>query len=112
MIKLMIAVKRKPGLSHEQFRQHLSMQHARLIKACPATAKYLRKYVQSYSMPAGLGGHDNAFDGAAELYFDTVEDMNKFFSDPDYLAQVNPDEGRFADLERSMFFVTEERQVI
>ncbi|NVD69595.1 EthD domain-containing protein [Duganella sp. BJB1802] len=112
MIKLIIAVKRNPSLTPQQFREHLSTQHARLIKACPATTRYMPKYVQNYSLPAAPGDPENAFDGCAELYFNTVEDMHRFFSDPDYLRDVRPDEDRFSDRERCVFFVTEERQVI
>lgn len=112
MIKLLIVVKRNPSLSLDQFREHLSTQHARLIRACPATHKYLRKYVQSYSLPVGFGDQEAPFDGAAELYFDDVGGMNAFFSDPDYLESVRPDEARFADVERCVFYVTSEQQII
>lgn len=112
MIKLMIAIKRKPGLTHEQFREHLSSLHAQLVLACPATRKYVRKYVQSYTLPSSAPGQGKAFDGASELWFDTTEDMDRFFADPDYLADVRPDEGRFSDLDETAFFVTEERQIV
>jgi hypothetical protein len=41
-----------------------------------------------------------------------MEDMNRFYSDPDYLAGIKPDEGRFADMERTLFLVTQEEAVI
>lgn len=53
-----------------------------------------------------------AFDGTAELWFDSVADKDAFFSDPDYLRDVQPDEERFADMTRTVFFVTEEESVI
>lgn len=109
MIKLMIAVKRKPGLTPEQFREHLSTVHAPLVRSCAATSRYVRKYVQSYTLPMSK---DSSFDGAAELWFDSIADMERFFADAEYLATVRPDESRFADLERTVFFVTEERQIV
>ena len=53
-----------------------------------------------------------AFDGTAELWFDTVADMEAFYSDPDYLRNVQPDEARFADMTKTVFFVTEEELVL
>ncbi|MEH6355278.1 MAG: EthD domain-containing protein [Marinobacter sp.] len=50
--------------------------------------------------------------GVAELWFDSVEDNNKFFSNPDYLRDIQPDERRFAEMENTRFFVTEEFNVI
>jgi uncharacterized protein (TIGR02118 family) len=110
MIKLIVAVKRKSGMTPEDFRRHLSVNHAEVIKACPATARYLRKYVQSFPLPIAFRSEIQPFDAAAELYFDSVDDMTAYFSDPDYLATVRPDEKRFA--EGSMFLVTEERRIV
>lgn len=110
MIKLMILVKRNTELTHEAFREHLSVDHARLVRDCPASAKFVRKYVQSFRV-AGEAD-DGSFDGAAELWFDSLQDMDRFFTDPDYLATVRPDEPRFADLEKCIFLTTEESQVI
>ena len=48
----------------------------------------------------------------AELWFDSVADKDAFYSDPDYLRDVNPDEARFADMSETVFFVTSEEPVI
>jgi uncharacterized protein (TIGR02118 family) len=110
MIKLMIMVRRNPALNPSQFRDHLSQVHSRLVRDCPASRELVRKYVQSYAVQ-GLND-ETAFDGAAELWFDNASDMDRFFSDPAYLATVRPDEPRFADLENCIFLVTEEAQII
>ncbi len=112
MIKLMIAVKRAPGLSPAEFREHMKSVHAVLVRACPATEKYVRKYVQSYTLATEGSDQEPPFDGAAELWFDSKDDMTSFFADPNYLADVRPDESRFADMERTVFFVTEELQIV
>lgn len=110
MIKLMIMVRRNPTLAPNEFRDHLSRVHSRLVRDCLASSKYVRKYVQSYALQ---GMNDEmAFDGAAELWFESAADMDRFFSDPAYLETVRPDEPRFADLENCIFLVTEEAQII
>ncbi|TDN69990.1 EthD domain-containing protein [Paraburkholderia sp. BL10I2N1] len=111
MVKLIIAVKRKPDMTIEAFRRHLSVTHADLVRNCPATAKFVRKYVQSYALWNGDALEEPAFDGAAELWFDSIDDKDRFFADPDYLDGVRPDEIRFADMSRTVFFLTEENQV-
>ena len=55
---------------------------------------------------------DPAYDGTAELWFDSVQDKDAFFSDPDYLASVAPDERVFADMEQTRFLLCREEQVI
>jgi uncharacterized protein (TIGR02118 family) len=112
MVKLIVAVKRRADMSVEAFQHHWRTQHARLVRDCPASARYIRRYVQCLTLPAHYAAGEPAFDGTAELWFDSDEDRAKFFSDPDYLDSVQPDEGRFADMERTRFFVTEEIPVI
>ena len=112
MVKLIVAVKRRADMSVEAFQHHWRTQHARLVRDCPASARYIRRYVQCLTLPAHYAAGEPAFDGTAELWFDSDEDRAKFFSDPDYLATVQPDEGRFADMERTRFFVTEENPVL
>jgi len=117
MIKLIIAIKRKSSFTQEEFREYLSTTHAKLVRECPASQKFVRKYVQSYTLPIGIDGRQldtssQGFDAASELWFDTTEDMQSFFFNPDYLANVRPDESKFSDMEHCVFFVTEERQII
>ncbi len=112
MIKLIVAIKRRADMSPEAFHAHWRTQHADLVRGNAATARYVRRYIQCHTLPEEYERGEPAFDGTAELWFDSVEDMNAFYSDPDYLAAVKPDEGRFADMERTLFFVTAEEAVV
>lgn len=112
MIKLIVAVRRRAGMSPEDFQDHWRNRHATLVKDSPATAKYVRKYVQCHTMLDEYAQGEVAFDGTAELWFDSVADKDAFFSDPDYLRDVSPDEERFADMTQTVFFVTEEELVV
>jgi uncharacterized protein (TIGR02118 family) len=112
MIKLIVAVRKRPDMSVEEFQDHWRTRHAELVRNSPATAKYIRKYIQCHTMPGQYEQGEVAFDGTAELWFDSVADMEAFYSDPDYLRDVQPDEPRFADMSKTVFFVTEEEFVL
>jgi uncharacterized protein (TIGR02118 family) len=112
MIKLIVAVRKRPDMSVEEFQEHWKTRHAELVRNSPATAKYIRKYVQCHTMLDQYEKGEVAFDGTAELWFDSVADMEAFYSDPDYLGDVQPDEPRFADMSKTVFFVTEEEPVL
>ncbi len=112
MIKLIVAIRKRADMSTEDFQSHWRTRHAELIKANPATLRYVRKYVQCHTMLDQYAAGDVAFDGTAELWFDSVADKDAFFSDPDYLSDVQPDEARFADMSQTVFFVTEEELVL
>jgi uncharacterized protein (TIGR02118 family) len=112
MIKLIVAVRKRADMSAEAFQDHWRTHHAELVRNSPAAAKYIRRYVQCHTMPDQYEQGEVAFDGTAELWFDSVADMNAFYSDPDYLRDVQPDESRFADMSKTVFFVTEEELVL
>ena len=108
MIKLIVAIHRRPDMSVEDFQDHWRKQHARLVKENSATQRYIKKYVQCHTLQDEYQQGEVAFDGTAEIWFDNVEDKDAFFADPDYLRDIQPDEARFADMSRTVFFVTEE----
>jgi uncharacterized protein (TIGR02118 family) len=112
MIKLIVAVRRNPAMSVEEFQEHWRERHGPLVRENPATARYVRRYVQCHTMPEEYEEGEVAFDGTAELWFDNRADKDAFFSDPDYLKDIQPDEAVFADLERTVFFVTQEEPIV
>jgi uncharacterized protein (TIGR02118 family) len=112
MVKLIVAIRRKQGMSQTDFHNHWGTHHANLVKSCPASRRYLRKYVQCHTLDEEYSAGEPAFDGTAELWFESVADEERFFSDPDYLAQVKPDESRFSDMSRTWLFLTQEKAII
>lgn len=112
MIKLIVAVRKRPDMSAGEFHKYWRTKHAGLVRDNPATSKYVRKYVQSHTIPREYERGEVAYDGTAELWFDTPQDKDAFFSDPDYLRIIRPDESRFADMTQTVFFVTEEELVL
>jgi uncharacterized protein (TIGR02118 family) len=112
MIKLIVVVKRNAAMSPTQFHDYWRTQHALKVRSIPACAKYIRRYVQAHTLEAEYAVGDPAYDGTAEIWFDSVQDKNAFFSDADYLAIVAPDERVFADMDQTRFLLCREEQVI
>jgi uncharacterized protein (TIGR02118 family) len=112
MIKLIVVIKRNPAMSPAQFHEYWRSEHARKVRSIPACSRYIRRYVQAHTLDAQYGAADPAYDGTAELWFDSVEDKDAFFSDPDYLAVVAPDERVFADMSQTRFLLCREEHVI
>ena len=109
MVKLIVCAKRKPGITHEEFDRYWRENHGPLVKSVPEFIRHVRKYVQchtvSNSAPLGI---DSTYDGVAELWFDSLDELNKAFNEPRYLEIIRPDELKFADITNSMSIVTEE----
>lgn len=111
MIKLIVAIKRHSSITPEEFHDYWRTTHAQKVKALPAS-KLIRRYVQAHTLASEYAVGEPAFDGTAELWFESISDKDAFFTAPEYLAQVAPDEKVFADMPRTLFFVTEEETII
>jgi uncharacterized protein (TIGR02118 family) len=111
MIKLVVMIKRKPGMPKEDFHRYWSGPHAEQVLGCADFKRHLRRYVQSHvvtqegiKLPWGV----SEYDGQAELCFDSVEEMNAAFNEPRFLAEVHPDDATFIDMEGCKLMVVEE----
>jgi uncharacterized protein (TIGR02118 family) len=112
VIKLIVAVKRNAAMSPAEFHRYWRTEHARRVRAIAATERYVRRYVQAHTLDSEYAAGEPAYDGTAELWFDSVADKDAFYSDPEYLALVNPDERVFADMALSRFLVTREEEIV
>jgi uncharacterized protein (TIGR02118 family) len=119
MIKLIILLKRKPGLSREEFRRHYETRHA------PLAMKYLDhllldyrrnypqrefSYLASNSTTMESGG---SYDAVAEMVVqDTaaLEEMYRILADPEVKSVIGKDEATFLDRDSIRIMVCEEER--
>lgn len=113
MVKLIICATRRSDISREAFDTYWREKHGPLVRSVADFTRHVRKYVQCHlaenTVPFGIAG---AYDGVAELWFDSVEEAAKAFSEPKYLEIIRPDELKFVDPGKCISFITEELQVI
>lgn len=119
MIKLTFALTRLPHLSREQFQDYWWNTHGPLV-ASVREALRIRRYVQLHSLPlevsqtlrAARAGPEG-FDGVAQLWWDSFEDMAGAddAAAREAGALLLEDEKRFIDLPRSPLWWGVERVV-
>ncbi len=106
MIKAMGMMKRKPGLTRDEFIRHYEEQHAPLAQRLLGFAHYVRNYPE----PAP-GATEPPFDVISEFWFENEEALARAMAvnaSPE--AQVlRDDEERFMDTGRTLGFVVDER---
>ena len=110
MIKTIARLKRKKGMSREEFLYHYEKVHAPLAfsKSMPG----VRKYVQNHPLNIEGSGFDNEIDGISEMWFDDIESFQAFgkwlASSPES-EELRKDNDLFLDSgERLPLFVVEE----
>ena len=120
MIKFVYAVRRKPGLSVEEFRDYWLNRHGPLVKSF-AGALRAKRYVQSHTLDTPFNqitqtarGSKPAYDGLTEIWWDSLEDLAAAGQTPEG-QQANvalaSDEAQFCDLPNCSVFFTEEHNI-
>lgn len=120
MIKLSFCLRRLPHLSREEFQAYWRETHAPLVAKHAETLGILR-YVQVHTghealngaMQGSRGGPD-AYDGVAELWFESEEAMAANTSEAAAAAgrELLEDEQKFIDLANSPLWFGDEHVVV
>jgi len=122
VIKLVFAIRRRPGMSREEFQRYWREEHAGLVRR-HADELRIRRYVQTHARDTDLdealagtrGSEPRFYDGVAELWWDSMEDLIAASTSEAGQAagrELVEDEQRFIDLPRSPLWLGEENVVI
>jgi uncharacterized protein (TIGR02118 family) len=105
MIKVMLFLKRKPGLTHEEFRNYYESTHAPLALRHTPLEKYARNFFST-----GLDGSEPPYDCVTEFWFKdekTWNDTRAWAQTPEGKV-LAIDEANFMDRSSMRVFVVEE----
>ena len=110
MVKMIITIKRREGMTHDEFVRYQREVHRPLLMAIPEARRYIRRFVVSYPISApGYSGPD--YDSVVEAWFDSMEDMDALYFSENFLSKVDPDHVNFMDLSAYGRIVAEEEIV-
>ncbi|HIF08815.1 MAG TPA: EthD family reductase [Sneathiellales bacterium] len=122
MIKLSFCLHRLPNLSHAEFSDYWLKQHGPLVRSHKDVLR-IQRYVQTHGidddelngpLSKSRGGAE-AYDGVAELWWKSKEDIMEVVADPagqEALQILLEDEAKFIDLPRSPLWMSEEHEII
>jgi uncharacterized protein (TIGR02118 family) len=122
MIKLVFALRRREGMTREEFQRYWREEHAKLVQGHAETLR-IRRYVQVHLRETHLdeaisgprGSQARFYDGVAELWWDSLEDLTAAFTTEAGQAaagELLEDEQRFIDLPNSPIWLGEENVVV
>ena len=120
MVKLVFVIRRREDMPAEEFHRYWLAEHGPLARSLvePLGA---RRSVQTHTLDSDLNaalaasrGTAEAFDGIAEIWWDSLDDMVAAFGSEEGRRAnetLTEDEARFIDFERSSLFLTEENAI-
>ncbi len=117
----MFCVRKHPDITEATFHRYWLEEHGPLVTK-HAEVLGIRRYVQSHTISGPVGpalaatrGAPEAFDGVAELWFDSIEALFTSSSTPEGTTAGNAlldDERRFIDHANSPLFICEEQLIV
>jgi uncharacterized protein (TIGR02118 family) len=107
MYKMIFGAKRKPGMSMEDFRAYWLGPHADKARKVPGT----KRYVINLLADLGGTGREMPYDGFAEIWFDSEEDMRRSGRSEE-IRTVLADEVNLFDLATRWSVIVEENVMI
>jgi uncharacterized protein (TIGR02118 family) len=117
MIKLTFCLTRLPTLTRAEFQQYWFEKHAPLV-ASVKDALRIRRYVQLHSLPPEISkpfqqsrGGPEGYDGVAQLWWDSFEDMARDEAAIEAGRLLLEDERKFIDLPKSPLWWGEEKVI-
>jgi uncharacterized protein (TIGR02118 family) len=109
MIKRISLVRRKSTLSRDAFIEYWKGTHANIALSDKEFWSRVRRYVQNYCLPDPKDVERRPdWDGAVELWFDSLEEMNAAYASANTQSVLMADLANFIELDCTITLVTEE----
>ena len=120
MVKMVMCLCRRPDLTREQFQDYWLNEHGPFFQKNAGIMRS-KRYVQAHTIDPPLNdglrssrGMLPEFDGVAEVWFESEEDLMAAMSSPEgqeLSAALLEDEGNFVDHSKSSAFIVREREL-
>jgi hypothetical protein len=113
VIKLIVMIRRRPGLTLEEFRSTYEQEHAPLFARSipPEVQDAIVSYAQNHAVALPGSKTDPPFDVVSEFVFEDLEAMRRWtgwYLGPEGKV-LRDDEERFMDVSSKVVLVSEER---
>lgn len=119
MVKIIYFLKRKKGLTHEQFREHYEKSHVVLAKKY--IGHLLKDYIRNYpsfallnpsNIPEGTEPvpYDIGYDCITEMHVENqaaIDEMTRIFNDPEVNPVLVEDELKFLERDQIVMIIVD-----
>ena len=110
MVKMNMFLTRRADLTREQFGEYWEKKHWPIILSIPEAKTFTKRYVQQHNIgqvPPGITAAP--YDGIAEAWFETIEDVYKLVGAQAWKTIVVKDEENFLDRSKTVLMFSEEK---
>ena len=112
MIKMICLLRRKEGMTPEEFHRYWREHHGPLVQST-RSGRWVRRYQQNHRPLSSYRADDDrrGWDGVTEQWFDSVDDFTASLQEDDFHL-IDEDTRRFLDVDALQFVLTEEAEEV
>jgi len=110
--KLVCMVKRRPGMTIDEFHRHWREVHSPLNCETPSIAQYFVRYERNHRARRDYEREGPDLDGAAVEWYPSTKAFYDMIREPAYRDVIFPDEERFLDRDGLVWLLTENEETI
>jgi uncharacterized protein (TIGR02118 family) len=108
MVKTIFQMKRRPGMSLDDFRKYWVDVHGPIVCKLPG----LRRYVQCHLADGAYSYAEPKWDGVAQLWVDDRAAFQKMVAAPEFTQGSWPDAAKFIEMSTISSFLAQEHRVV
>jgi EthD domain len=112
LTKLVCGVRRKPGMSRDDFHTYWWEVHGPLNRDTPAVRKYFIRYEQNHRLPEDYARTDVTLEGVTCEWFPSTRAFFGMATDPDSRDVIRADEDNFLDSDNLTWLLCDAEEVI
>jgi uncharacterized protein (TIGR02118 family) len=106
-VKLTVLLKRKPGMSLDEYRQSLD-SYAPIAKALPRLHRHLHRHIRDSFYEFG----EARFDSVEQFWFEDIDALKEALASPDFAGRVKPARDTIVDPKYVFSLVAKENWII
>lgn len=112
LTKLVCGVRRKPGMSRDDFHKYWWEVHGPLNRDTPAVRKYFIRYEQNHRLESDFERTDVDLEGVTCEWFESTRAFFGMATDPESREVIAEDEQKFLDFDNLTWILTDAEEVI
>jgi len=114
MIKVVVLLKKKSGMTDEDFVKYYESTHSKLgERVLPTAERYFRRYLTPYPTPQPEQGQESEYDAITEIWYQdraTFEASMTSLTEPVIAKEIAEDEENLFDRSKIRIFTVEEHE--
>jgi uncharacterized protein (TIGR02118 family) len=114
VFKVMVMIKRKPGMKMEDFIAYYENNHAPLgASKVPNLKRYVRHFIRPYGNEIYSADSESSYDVLTEIWFDDKADFERgmaYLTEPETAAIIGADEENLFDKSSIRFMLMEDHE--